>query len=133
MDRMEKQGTCYCCGSQFTAAEMKKHLQKEHAGNDMEQECMLVKAEGRYHPEYWIYLDLPLTASLASLDKFLRSIWLECCGHLSAFYHGRYNEIAKGHKIGEFRSQTKLSYEYDFGSTTELVITMVSHTSRPKQ
>lgn len=28
---------------------------------------------------------VPMTAPLRKLDHFLRHIWLECCGHLSAF------------------------------------------------
>jgi len=28
---------------------------------------------------------MPARATLTDLDGFLRDIWLECCGHLSAF------------------------------------------------
>lgn len=133
MDNIQTPGTCYICGCQLAPADMKKHIQKEHAGKGDDQECVLLKVEGRHQPEYWLYLDMPLTGTLSSLDKFLRKIWLECCGHMSAFSHGRYDEIGKGHQIGEFASRTKLFYDYDFGSTTELVITVMGHLSRPKQ
>ncbi len=42
-------------------------------------------AEGLYAPEYWTHFEVPAAASLADVDRFLREIWLECCGHLSAF------------------------------------------------
>jgi len=41
--------------------------------------------EGSYLPYYWMHLELPANATLEDLDSFLRDIWLECCGHLSAF------------------------------------------------
>jgi len=56
----------------------------------------------------------------------LRDTWLECCGHMSAF----------SDKEGDFDMDEelenvlipgqKLIYEYDFGSTTELVLTVIS-------
>lgn len=41
--------------------------------------------EGRYLPEYWMHLSVPVNTTLGDLDQFLRDIWLECCRHLSAF------------------------------------------------
>jgi hypothetical protein len=32
-----------------------------------------------------MHLEMPASEELDTLDAFLRSIWLECCGHLSAF------------------------------------------------
>lgn len=40
---------------------------------------------GRYLPQYWMRLEIPVGTTLAELDLFLRHIWLECCSHLSAF------------------------------------------------
>ena len=42
-------------------------------------------AEGRYQPAYWIHIAAHVQAKLDDLDGFLRDIWLECCGHMSAF------------------------------------------------
>ena len=41
--------------------------------------------EGRYSPDYWLHLQAPAKATFGALDNLLRAIWLECCGHLSAF------------------------------------------------
>jgi hypothetical protein len=41
--------------------------------------------EGFYAPRYWLHLEVPSKFTLDALDDFLRAIWLECCGHLSAF------------------------------------------------
>jgi hypothetical protein len=44
--------------------------------------------EGQYLPMYWMHLEVPAWMTLAGLDQFLRNIWVECCGHLSAFKIG---------------------------------------------
>ena len=69
-------------------------------------------------------LAVPADATLGSLDTFLRKTWLECCGHMSAFRIGR-EELAMSKKIGAIADKgQKLIHEYDFGSTTELQITV---------
>jgi len=47
-----------------------------------------ITAEGRYLPDYWMHLEVPAEATLTDLDGFLRKVWVECCGHLSAFTIG---------------------------------------------
>ncbi|GJM32098.1 MAG: hypothetical protein DHS20C18_10990 [Saprospiraceae bacterium] len=73
---------------------------------------------------YFLNLLMDGDAKLSDLDGFLRAIWLECCGHLSQFSYGRWNEeirlSLKCQRI--FEKGTKLWYAYDFGSTTELDI-----------
>jgi len=86
---------------------------------------------------YWLHLAMSTAAPLSKLDQFLRDIWLECCGHMSGFHIGtsRYSSqpmddglgganyrekstTVAAHKVFEVGS--KFSYEYDYGSTTEL-------------
>jgi hypothetical protein len=105
-----------------------------------------VVVEGKYDPRYWLHLEIPATAQMASLDQFLRDIWLECCGHLSAFrIEGKKqrgagrglaallamragawrepDEVEMEDRVGDVISKgTKLSYDYDFGSTTRLTL-----------
>jgi hypothetical protein len=47
-----------------------------------------IVAEGRYLPEYWMHFEVPADSKLTDLDDFLRKVWVECCGHLSAFTIG---------------------------------------------
>jgi len=79
------------------------------------------------------------------LDHFLRDTWLECCGHLSAFTIGgvRYSVDAAIYEwdMGSKNMQVPLdqvlhpghtcSYEYDFGSTTELALKVISEREVP--
>ena len=112
----------------------KKHLLEKHndAAGDA-QTCKLLKVEGADEKAYWLYLDMPVSATLKTLDRFLRDIWLECCGHESAFFVGNYEQLSKNTMVGMLRDGLKLHYEYDFGSTTELTITVVGTLLRPKQ
>ena len=65
---------------------------------------------------------------LRVLDQFLRDTWLECCGHLSAFYiQGK--EYSPGSRVntGRILSQGMQFYHrYDFGSMTDLTLRVMS-------
>jgi len=101
--------------------------------------------QGEYNPQYWLYVEMPATATLRNLDQFLRDIWLECCGHLSAFRIAEvqysmmtaseagdpwsapdWEERSMDVPVGEvLRPDMKFTYEYDFGSTTHLALRVV--------
>lgn len=127
-------GNCYLCGASYTKGGFGRHFASKHgySGKDA-QECVLVKIESARDNDYWLFLDLPVTSTLKTLDAFLREIWLECCGHMSAFFLGVYDEAGMGRKLSSFPIGTVLRYEYDFGDTTELRITIADRIRRPKQ
>jgi hypothetical protein len=83
---------------------------------------------------YWLHLSVPVQAPLRKLDGFLRDIWLECCGHMSAFeisgtryscsaMEGERSMRAPLERVVDVGA--KFFYEYDFGSTTELRLAVV--------
>jgi hypothetical protein len=97
--------------------------------------------EGRDLPMYWMHLEVPASTTLATLDQFLRNTWLECCGHLSAFEiageryvvdAGMYDDFDMGEKSMRVRLDKVFNpgqtcfYEYDFGTTTELKLKVIS-------
>jgi len=86
---------------------------------------MIVRVEGCGidDDDYWLYAAVPVESTLKDLDRFLRRIWLECCGHMSEFRSGRI-PVPKSTCIGLFDENEKLLHEYDFGDTTELKITL---------
>ena len=130
MSKQKINGNCFICGKTAAKTVMKNHLCKDHNSGD--EQCYLVKAEGAYNKDYWLFFIVALDASLSAVDKFLREIWCECCGHLSAFRKGG-SEYGKSRKISALAVGDVLFYEYDFGSTTEIIITVVSEIARPKQ
>ncbi|MDR3164700.1 MAG: hypothetical protein LBU13_03900 [Synergistaceae bacterium] len=109
---------------------IKNHILKNH--NDGDERCILIKAEGAYDKNYWLYFSVSLDATLSAADAFLRRIWCECCGHLSAFRRG-VDELGKSRKLSLLYIGDILQYEYDFGSTTEILVTVVDNLSRPAQ
>jgi len=117
--------------------------QAEASGRQKTQKTRIVHllVEGYYLPMYWMHLEVSAAITLGELDRFLRDIWLECCGHLSAFEIGgvRYSSsadmddgwlsIGKSMRVRLDKVLSPgqgCSYEYDFGSTTELRLKVVS-------
>mgnify|MGYP001588871793 CR=1 FL=1 len=138
-------GKCRLCGEGFEKSQVTKHLQKcrmsqPRTGKPLRLFHLLV--EGTDLPEYWLQLHVDAGAKLSDLDEFLRDIWLECCGHMSAFTIGgqRYSvqpmadfdEKSMRAKLADVLSlKTKCTYEYDFGTTTELTLRVVSEWEGP--
>ena len=134
MAERSAKGNCYLCGRLLAESAFRKHVLTAHPyeGEDG-QDCVVLMVDDTETKEYWLYLDVAVTSSLRTLDPFLRNIWLECCGHMSAFFDSGYTEMGMGRKIISFPVGSSLLYEYDFGSTTQLKITIVGYSRRPKQ
>ncbi|MCL1995609.1 MAG: plasmid pRiA4b ORF-3 family protein [Defluviitaleaceae bacterium] len=130
MAKKTTSGNCFICGNTASKIVTRNHLLKSHNSGD--EPCYLIKAEGAYDKNYWLFFSVPLSATLASIDDFLREIWCECCGHLSGFRMGS-KRYGNSRKISFIDVGDKLLYEYDFGSTTEIIVTVVSEILRPKQ
>ena len=92
-----------------------------------------MKVEGMYDKSYWLYIDIPVKEVLSEIDSFLREIWLECCGHMSEFYGSGYSGIGINRKLGSFSVGDKFIHAYDFGDTTETIITLMGSTWRKPQ
>lgn len=103
---------------------------------------------GAYNKDYWLIIQIKENATLDDLDRFIRDIWVECCGHLSAFeidgvsYEREpdddfgWGEPAKStnHTLKQVLTTGMIfNYEYDFGSTTEIMVKVLDHYSAQKQ
>ena len=125
------QGKCYLCQGIFPKNQMTKHLasctQKQTADSKSPlQRSFQILAEGKYLPAYWLYLEMPAQTTLKVLDGFLRDIWLECCGHLSAFNVDKNEQNMNTPLYKILETGMKFDYEYDFGSTTHLTIKVMA-------
>jgi len=141
-------GTCNLCGGTFSKSAMTKHLksckQKEvisktpsSGRSPRKTKTFHLVVEGRYLPDYWMHLELSANAKLEALDRFLREIWLECCGHMSAFTiqdrmysvapMAEFNDKSMNVKLGQVLSPgMRFYHDYDFGTTTYLALKVVS-------
>ena len=142
MTEKVQKATCLLCKSKYTGTGMTKHLQsclprslenQRKSQKLKSQPFFHILVKGYYSPGYWLHLKVASNAKLEVLDQFLRDIWLECCGHLSAFrYKG--TELAMGRKLEDvFTPGMELLHEYDFGSTTELLVKVVDTYEGPME
>jgi hypothetical protein len=139
----KNEGICRFCLKTFAGSAIGRHLVacKEKAKDDAKENAKVNATELHriYHirinswgKDYWLHVEMPAGESLSELDQFLRDIWLECCGHLSAFkisgaeYQDFEDSWGNASKSMETELATALSvkdtfqYDYDFGSTTRL-------------
>lgn len=152
MPRITSTGQCNFCNETFSKQAMTRHLTRcrsqrpPQKGKPRKTFHLLV--QGQYLPEYWLHVEVPAAAALHLLDAFLRDIWLECCGHLSAFtIEGVRYELDTGgidvmwsEIFGSpeptrgmsarmdlaLRPGLKFLHEYDFGTTTTLALKVVA-------
>ena len=176
-EKIKSEGKCLFCRKTFAKAGINRHLsthikEKEKSGKPGQSFFVKVETSKRWgSTPYFLSLWIDGETTLQDLDNFLRNIWLDCCGHLSAFRDpsGRINgilydkdedemdedfededdddeedddvfgslfgyqredDISKKCKAGKiFFIGLVMDYEYDFGSTTELRITVMDEYS----
>jgi hypothetical protein len=151
------QGKCVFCEKSFSKTSMVRHLNKhleEKVNGNPKGLSFHIKIESNPrwgNSNYFLNLWVDGNTTLQKIDTFLRLIWLECCGHSSSFQFPRqrnvspmnfFQTLAKGHhrELGEFgeipmnrkakdifHKDLKLEYEYDFGSTTKLQVTVLAN------
>jgi len=141
----QSKGKCKYCGKEYAKGYMLRHLQSckvrkeilEKKASSKKCGYFMLAIYGKYDKEYWLIIEVNENAKLSDLDAFLRDIWVECCGHLSSFEIDRVNydkyvsedsfwgppSRNMNYKLKSvLRKDMIFRYEYDFGSTTELVL-----------
>ncbi len=158
MIEQPSKGECVLCSGTYRKAVMTRHLtscvkrrtlsDKPLTGKVEQTRVYHLVVEGYHLPDYWLHIEVTERTSLRTLDQFLRDVWLECCNHLSAFtIQGKlYMSELTGDPWLDSRCEDiesaigdvvlpgmKFRYEYDFGTTTELILNVVSeHKSHPR-
>ena len=128
----ESQAVCSFCGETVTKRGVDKHLQKcpkwleqlqsTEASSRPVETLWRLRVQDAYNKNFWLDLEMTGSAALNHLDKYLRAIWLECCGHLSKFTIGGWGgqEVGKARKTNDiFAEGLVLRHLYDFGTTSE--------------
>lgn len=149
MARTQTRGVCVFCSREIARGGFARHLltcpkrQEAQAAADAAggrpQTLYHLCVQDAWSLGYFLHLEMRGDATLAHLDAYLRAIWLECCGHLSAFnIRGISYESSPDPWMGRqvrpmevrvdrlFRPGLEMGYKYDFGSTTELTIKVVA-------
>ena len=138
MPRIQTKGVCRACEERFSGQVIGRHLAScpKRPGGTLSVFDLRVSSG-----PFWLCLEAAVEATLEHLDDLLRHTWVECCGHLSAFDIGgtRYQadtggvdgmwvgmfkpgpDMGMGVPLGRvLRPGLRFTYEYDFGTTTEL-------------
>ena len=142
---MPTDGGCTICGQTMTLRRMRGHLlghfKEGEGGREVPAGACLVRITGYSPIRHWLYVRIGPRATLRTLDALLRDVWVDCCGHLSSFstdetsyessvgdpdmgYDDRETEtmdVGAADVLSEYGS---LRYEYDYGTTTELFVSM---------
>ena len=135
--RKISQGQCQFCQELVTKTAATRHLAKCEARQAAlakaekqfvpEEPLFYLRAQANGAPEFWLDLEVKGNATLASLDNYLRAIWLECCDHLSQFGDFGEDELPMTGKLSRYLPVAASTLHlYDFGSTSETVIKSVS-------
>lgn len=135
----QTKGICAFCGAEIGKGTVAKHLARCETRRallaQIENESRA--AETLYHlrvqamgqNEFWLDVEARGESKLKDLDRYLRGIWLECCGHLSRFSIGGWsgNEIPMSRQVQQiFREGTALVHIYDFGTSSETMVKFVA-------
>ncbi len=146
-------GRCEGCGELFSKRAIGRHLDHCAAlsappkGKKLAQALRLV-VESPGLSQYWLHIDAPLSLTLGHVDALLRSVWLECCDHLSGFDIGGVHYASNSDsdsdgwsyrperamtrtRIAEVAAASAWKYDYDYGSTTRLRIRPVGLRTAP--
>lgn len=139
MTTLKTKGQCIYCKKEYAQTGITRHIQacKErqaaHEKESAKAKTLIpiyhLRIQGTYNPVFWLNVELAGTANLLDLDRFLRDIWVECCGHLSQFNINQTHYMSHPYDMNKnmkhalkdvLAPDAKFSYEYDFGSTTYL-------------
>jgi hypothetical protein len=132
---LQSRGRCQYCGEETTKSGMSGHLAKcekrakvmetANAGKQPEETLWHMRVQAAHDKDFWLDLEMCGSATLEKLDLYLRSIWLECCGHLSKFTVGSWQgyDVGKARKADDvFIKAPDMLHLYDFGTTSETEI-----------
>jgi hypothetical protein len=135
-------GTCTACQRAMAKAAMIRHVASCGRSEKGPAALVMSVADRGAPGDYWLHLEVPASAPLRTLDRFLRDLWLECCGHMSMFeIDGRTYPVeddllgiaTPGIEDGSadvpveavLRPGDEARHLYDMGSTTELQVRCV--------
>ena len=98
---IRRAGKCLYCDNEFDVRGMTRHLSacaareravKQAARRRVRNSDLYhLRIQDEWSKDFWLDVEMRGSESVASLDLYLRGIWLECCGHLSMFSRNGWN------------------------------------------
>jgi hypothetical protein len=131
MRRATTNGICTYCNTEISknSRSILSHFLHCHGRHVLEgtgsATYVLLLIQPKNSPHYWLVVKARSDVSMKTIDKFLRDIWLECCGHLSEFSYKNAKIPMTRHLTQVISKDLKIDYVYDFGSSTELTLSII--------
>lgn len=130
-------GACVYCGKEMTRGGMPRHVSacpqrreviaKADKKPGKKEALFHLRVQDAWGGDFWLDLEMAGSSRLEDLDYYLRRIWLECCGHMSAF-----RENVRSWAIDDIPMETRardvfapgvvLRHLYDFGTASETLV-----------
>lgn len=136
--RRQSRGNCLFCDREMAKGGLSRHLAAcprraeviEAAGQTAGRGELLhhLLVQDAWDSDFWLHLEMRGSARLDDLDRYLRAIWLECCGHLSMFSIGGWggDEIAMKKRAEKvFEPGLELTHIYDYGTSSNTLVKVV--------
>jgi hypothetical protein len=124
-NKLISEGRCIYCNQIFGQKEIGKHLAKhlaEKEKGNMDNPTQLYCHIEVQADVMFLHLLVQASAKMKVIDSFLKDIWLECCGHLSAFGHKDFKIKMSDTVEDVFTPRIKIHHDYDFGTTTRVFL-----------
>lgn len=132
----QPRGACVYCGRAMTRGGMSRHLRAcperqaaievADAQRGRQEKLYHLQVEDAWGGDYWLHLEMRGEATLEALDRYLRAIWLECCGHLSRFSIGGWGgrELPMEARAARILKpdMDEITHIYDFGTSSYTTI-----------
>jgi hypothetical protein len=137
--RKQSRGKCTYCERESAKGGMLRHLatcparRRVIAASDIQpgnkESLYHLRVQDAWQDDFWLDLEVRGSVTLQELDDYLRTIWLECCGHLSQFSFGGWGgrEISKRRRVGQvLEPGVELTPIYDFGTSSETLLRTIA-------
>ncbi|MCE2508769.1 MAG: hypothetical protein J4G04_05665 [Nitrosopumilaceae archaeon] len=123
-------GECRVCGAKYTARGMAPHMKKHMAKAFGDPDRFIIRIDQGPQGPFWMYVQVSTEATFGVLDRFLRAVWMECCGHLSEFTVGGKSAGKRKRLSAVLSGGAGFAYQYDMGDTTALRLTVMGRSAR---
>ena len=110
-------------------------LTHRNSGDPALEDKLLIRVTYPEDPAFWLYAAVKTDAALRHIDNFIRSRWVECCGHASYFeidgvMYTSNTRILPGKSmnakvIDVMKEGAAADYEYDMGTPTDLKVEII--------
>lgn len=133
--KKQSKGICAFCGHEVAKTGATKHLGScaqlleviAKAGKDKtgHEPLYRLRVQSKTIPEYWLNIEMRGSERLECLDKYLRAIWLECCGHQSQFSFGGWEgeDVSMTRRLADvLEAGEELTHVYDSGKASVTLI-----------